>query len=84
MSLPVDDKTRVAQKRQRRPAKVQSVPAAQLSDLEMRTALALRRFPPDMKQEWAETMERIATNYELKAAEARPARTLRLVVGGAQ
>lgn len=72
-----------APKRQRSATKPKPVPAAELTDMELRIALAFRRFKPDMKETWVETMENIARDFELKASAARPARALRLVVGGA-
>ena len=63
---------------------VVKVPEAQLTEMEMRIALAFRRFKPEMKTTWLETMENIATNYEIEAAAARPARSLRMVKGGAK
>lgn len=83
MSTPANIKP-AAPKRQGRAAKPQAVPAAELSALEIRAALAVRRLPAGKKGSWTEMLERLADKYELEAAAARPAPALRLVVGGAQ
>jgi hypothetical protein len=71
-----------ARKRPSSAGKPQPLPPAQLSDLEIRVALAFRNFKPDMKNVWAETLERIAAKHQLEIAEARPKHALRLVSGG--
>ena len=83
MSAPADIKP-AAPKRPRRGAKPQAVPAAELSAMEIRIALAFRRFKPDVKEIRVETMENIALDHQRQIAEARPAQALRLVVGGAR
>lgn len=83
MSAPAEIKP-AAPKRPRRAAKPQAVPAAEFSNLEIRAALAVRKIPPEKMASWVETLERIGEDYELKAAAARPTRTLRLVSGGAR
>ena len=83
MSAPVDIKP-AAPKRPRRAAKPQAVPAAELTDLEIRAALAVRNFKPEVRRAWVETLERIGEDHRLQIAAARPASALRLVVGGAR
>ena len=83
MSAPADIKP-TAPKRPRRAAKPKAVPPADLSAIEIRAALAIRKFPPDKVVSWVETFERIGDDFELKAAAARPERQLRLIVGGAR
>lgn len=73
-----------APKRLRSTAKPKPVPAAQLSDMEIRVALAFRDFKPGSKEAWAEMMQNIARDHRHQAAAARPARALRLVSGGAR
>lgn len=67
-----------------KPGKPKPVPAAQLSDLEIRAALAVRKFDPEKKQGWVDLLERIGADDERKAAAARRALALRLVSGGAR
>lgn len=83
MNAPADIKP-AAPKRTRRAAKPQPVPAGELTAMEIRIALAFRRFKPDMKETWLETMESIAVDQQRQMAEARSTPTLRLVSGGAR
>lgn len=84
MSAPVDIQANAAPKRPRRAAKPKLIPEAELTALELRAAMAVRRLVPEQKEGWVEILEKLAVDYELKAAAARPARSLRLVLGGAR
>ena len=83
MSSPAEIKP-AAPKRPRRAAQPKAVSAAELSALEIRAALAVRRLPLKDKEGWTVILEKLAAKREAEAAAARPAPILRLIVGGAR